>query len=112
MVGDGRLRKFRLVTASRPLDLIPSVDLGGFRDVNLTPLARSAAGTSPTLSAKVTTADINETDDFADATSFTQASSNTVELKYNSFFARFLSAKWVVGGTSPVFVFTIVGTAK
>lgn len=100
------------VTESGQLDLLLSVDLGGYKEVSLTLLVLSAAGAAPTLNVKATTADVNEADYFVDATSFTQASSNTVEMKYNSSFGRFLSAKWVLGGTSPVFVFTVVATAK
>jgi len=98
--------------ASGQLDLVMSADLAGFSEISLTLVVLSATGTGQALNVSVLTAEVNETDYFATLLSFAQVAANGSEQKYSNQFGRFLSAKWTVTGTSPVFVFTLVGTAK
>ena len=99
-------------TASGGLDLLLSVDLAAFEFTTLTLVVLSASGATQQLTVTVTHADLNESDYFGGLTTFTTATDDGNEIKTSSAFGRFLSAKWTISGTDPVFVFTVVGTAK
>ena len=99
-------------TESGALDLLLSVDLAEFDFISLTLVVLSGSGDTPSLTVTVTMADLNESDYFTTLATFDAATGDTKQNKASAAFGRYLSAKWAISGTSPVFVFTVVGTAK